>query len=135
MKEYVGRWLVEAVEDDDGHLTVALSHEDGTKVVCCEVDIAADEQKVELQMKAAHRKASTKHAKPPSSVRSDDWFGEFVLAVDLFAACIETGVLPTHGSPCHRMARRLVKDSGIPPHRKRRRLPPNDKAQLRSEVE
>jgi hypothetical protein len=62
--------------------------------------------------------------KPPSAVRSYAWFKELVLAVDVFAACIETGVWPTHGSPCHRMARRLVTDSGIPPQRKRRRLPP-----------
>ena len=44
MKKRVGKWLVEALEDDDGHLTLALSHSDGTQVVCCDVDIAANEE-------------------------------------------------------------------------------------------
>ena len=52
-------------------------------------------------------------------------FGDLVLLVDIFAACIETGILPTHGSPCHRKARQAVDDSGMKPQRKRRRLPPN----------
>ena len=55
-------------------------------------------------------------------------YGELVLMVDVFAACIETGVMPSHGSPCHRNARLLVDKSGIKPKRKRRRLPPNDQA-------
>lgn len=53
-----------------------------------------------------------------------DVFGDLVLLVDLFAACIETGIFPAHGSPCHRMARHAVNVSGIKPKRKRRRLPP-----------
>ena len=35
----VGHWLVEALEDEDGHLTVAFANDDQTKVVCCEEDI------------------------------------------------------------------------------------------------
>jgi hypothetical protein len=51
-----------------------------------------------------------------------DDIGKLVLMVDLFCAVIETGFLPTHGSPCHRMARALVESSGMKPKRKRRRL-------------
>ena len=50
-------------------------------------------------------------------------YRELVLMVDVFAASIEAGILPTHGSPCHRMARKLVDESGIRPKRRRRRLP------------
>ena len=50
-------------------------------------------------------------------------YRELVLMVDVFAASIEAGILPTHGSPCHRMARKLVDESGIRPQRRRRRLP------------
>jgi hypothetical protein len=50
-------------------------------------------------------------------------FNEMVLMVDVFCGCIETGIMPTHGSPCHRKARQLVEDSGIKPKRKRKRLP------------
>jgi len=53
----------------------------------------------------------------------DVLFCQLVLMVDVFAACIETGVLPSHGSPCHRLARGLVDKSGMKPKRKRRRLP------------
>ena len=56
--------------------------------------------------------------------------GEFVLMVDVFAACIETGIMPTHGSPCHRKARQLVDKSGMKPKRKRRRLPPNEEVSI-----
>lgn len=49
-------------------------------------------------------------------------FSDLVLMVDLFCASIETGVFPTHGSPCHRRARKLVDASGQKPKRKRRRL-------------
>jgi len=63
-----------------------------------------------------------------------DWdtalFGELVLMVDVFAACIETGRMPTHGSPCHRKARQLVDKSGMKPKRKRRRLPPNAESEV-----
>ncbi len=48
---------------------------------------------------------------------------ELVLMIDVLCACIETGVLPKHGSPCHRKARDLIKRSGFLPKRKRRRLP------------
>ena len=48
---------------------------------------------------------------------------ELILMVDIFAASIEAGLLPTHGSPVHRMARKLVDESGIRPQRRRRRLP------------
>ena len=60
------------------------------------------------------------------SVPSTALFGELVLMADVFAACIETGIMPTHGSPCHRKARELVDKSGMKPKRKRRRLPPNN---------
>lgn len=52
-----------------------------------------------------------------------DLYADLVLMVDLFCACIETVVRPTHGSPCHRLARALVDKSGMKPKRKRRRLP------------
>ena len=39
----VGHWLVEALEDEDGHLTVAFANDDQTKVVCCEEDITNNE--------------------------------------------------------------------------------------------
>ena len=52
-------------------------------------------------------------------------YAELVLLADTFAACIETGTLPAHGSPCHRRARQFVDRSGCRPKRKRRRLPPN----------
>jgi hypothetical protein len=58
----------------------------------------------------------TKHDK-------DELFERLVLMVDVFASCIETETLPTHGSPCHRMARKAVDESGIAPKRKRRKLP------------
>jgi hypothetical protein len=54
-------------------------------------------------------------------------FGELVLMVDVFCACIETGVFPAHGSPCHRRARWMVEASGQKPKRQRRRLSPNVK--------
>ena len=56
-------------------------------------------------------------------MRKRDLTPDLVLMVDVFCACIETGILPTHGSPCHRRARKLVDDSGMAPERKRRRLP------------
>jgi len=65
------------------------------------------------------------------SVPSTALFGELVLMADVFAACIETGIMPTHGSPCHRKARELVDKSGMKPKRKRRRLPPNASLHLR----
>lgn len=58
-------------------------------------------------------------------VRCSALFGELVLMVDVFCACIETGVFPKHGSPCHRRARRMVEASGQKPKRQRRRLSPN----------
>ena len=48
---------------------------------------------------------------------------DLVLALDVFCACIETGILPAHGSEYHRKARELVRKSGCQPKRKRRRLP------------
>jgi hypothetical protein len=48
---------------------------------------------------------------------------DLVMMVDTFCACIETRVMPSHGSPCHRLARKLVDESGMKPKRKRRRLP------------
>jgi hypothetical protein len=50
-------------------------------------------------------------------------YPHMVLMIDVLCACIETRVYPVHGSPCHRMARRLVADSGMAPKRMRRRLP------------
>jgi hypothetical protein len=50
-------------------------------------------------------------------------FADMVLMVDVFAASIEAGILPAFGSPCHRLARKLVDLSGMKPKRKRRRLP------------
>jgi hypothetical protein len=55
--------------------------------------------------------------------KQTDLFRHLVVMADTFAACIETGVMPAHGSPCHRWARRLVDASGMRPQRKRRRLP------------
>jgi hypothetical protein len=52
--------------------------------------------------------------KPPLS--------DYVLALDIACACIETGTIPKHGSPFHRRARELVRLSGCQPQRKRRRL-------------
>ena len=43
MKMKVGHWLVEAIEDEDGHLTVAFANDDQTKVVCCDEDITNNE--------------------------------------------------------------------------------------------
>ena len=57
-----------------------------------------------------------------NAVPSTVLFGELVLMVDVFCACIETGVFPKHGSPCHRRARWMVDVSGQKPKRKRRRL-------------
>jgi hypothetical protein len=48
---------------------------------------------------------------------------DLVLMVDVFAACIESGTFPAHGSPCHRLMRKMVDESGMKPKRKRRRLP------------
>jgi len=64
------------------------------------------------------------------AVHSTALFGELVLLVDIFAACIETNILPTFGSPCHRKARQAVDKSGMKPQRKRRRLPPNAGGQI-----
>ena len=50
-------------------------------------------------------------------------YEELVLMVDIFCSCIETSILPMHGSPCHRQARELVDKSGCKPKRKRKRLP------------
>jgi hypothetical protein len=50
---------------------------------------------------------------------SDDEKQELVLMVDVFCACIETGVLPLQNSPCHKLARKLVDKSGMKPKRKR----------------
>ena len=53
-----------------------------------------------------------------------DLIPHLVLMVDTFCACIETGLRPAHGCPCHRLARQLVDASGkLKPKRKRRRLP------------
>jgi len=43
MNLLVGRWFVDLREDDDGHLVVAVSHKDGTRVVCCDADIAVND--------------------------------------------------------------------------------------------
>jgi hypothetical protein len=50
-------------------------------------------------------------------------FADMVLMVDVFNTCIEAGIMPAVGSPCHRLARKLVEQSGMMPKRKRRRLP------------
>jgi hypothetical protein len=50
-------------------------------------------------------------------------FADMVLMVDVFAASIEAGIMPAFGSPCHRLARKLVEQSGMMPKRRRRRLP------------
>lgn len=47
---------------------------------------------------------------------------DLILMVDVFCASIETGIMPQLGSPCHRLARRLVARSGWVPKRKRVRL-------------
>lgn len=53
---------------------------------------------------------------------NEQLFRELVLMVDVFAACIETGIMPTHGGPLHRKARELVDKSGAKPKRKWRLL-------------
>jgi hypothetical protein len=50
-------------------------------------------------------------------------FDELVLMVRMFCACIEIGMMPEKGSPCHRRALWMVDESGQKPKRKRRRLP------------
>jgi len=35
----VGDWVVQVIDDDDGHLTVSISHGDGTKVNQIEEDL------------------------------------------------------------------------------------------------
>ena len=67
------------------------------------------------------------------TVRSTGLLGDLVLMVDVFCACIETGMLPKHGSPCHRKARKMVEASGQKPKRQRRRLSPNVEVSDRSE--
>jgi hypothetical protein len=56
-----------------------------------------------------------------------DIIPDLVLMVDTFCACIESHMIPCHGCPCHRLARKLVDASGMKPKRKRRRLPPMTK--------
>ena len=46
-----------------------------------------------------------------------------VLMLDVLCGCIETGLMPTHGSPAHRLARKMVDKSGYKFTRKRRPLP------------
>lgn len=61
--------------------------------------------------------------RPPTLADVLDSYKDLVLMVDVFCACIETGVYAQHGSPCHRKARALVDRSGYVPERKRRPLP------------
>jgi len=68
------------------------------------------------------------------SAMSRSEYADLVLMVDVFCACIETGCVPSHGSRCHRLARRLVDASGIKPKRKRRRLPPNARLDRQEEA-
>jgi hypothetical protein len=42
MKINVGNWIIDAIEDDDGHLTIGLNHEDGSKVIQVEEDVTAN---------------------------------------------------------------------------------------------
>jgi hypothetical protein len=51
-------------------------------------------------------------------------YKELVLMLDVLCAAIETKILPAIGSPCHRLARKLVSDSGVRYKRKRLRLNP-----------
>ena len=76
-------------------------------------------------LEAKRRVETSEQMAVGSPVESTDratLFGELVLMVDVFCACIETGVFPKHGSPCHRRARWMVDASGQKPKRKRRRL-------------
>ena len=43
VKFNVGNWVIDACEDDDGHLTVVINHEDESKVNIMDVDIASNE--------------------------------------------------------------------------------------------
>jgi hypothetical protein len=65
---------------------------------------------------------SNENTEGADSRSSDGLVRELILMVDVFCACIETGLFPTHGSPCHRMARKLVESSGQKPRRRRRKL-------------
>lgn len=47
---------------------------------------------------------------------------DIALMVDVFCACIETGILPQPMSPCHLRARKLVAESGFKFKRKRMRI-------------
>ena len=54
-------------------------------------------------------------------------YSTLVTMLDTLCACVETGIVPQFGSPCHRTMRVLVAESGCAPKRKRRRLPPLQK--------
>ena len=43
MKTQLGDWVIEAFVDDDGFLTIAINHNDGSRVLGCEVDIAVND--------------------------------------------------------------------------------------------
>ena len=50
-------------------------------------------------------------------------YRDLVLFVDMFCASVESGMIPMIGSPCHRMMRNMVDESGCRPVRRRMRLP------------
>lgn len=53
---------------------------------------------------------------------------DYILMIDVFCACIETGILPKPDSECHRKARELVDASGWRPKRKRSKIEKEGKA-------
>ena len=40
----IGDWKVSLVSDEDGHLSVYLSHKDGTEIIDCNSDIANEHE-------------------------------------------------------------------------------------------
>jgi len=42
MSKRIGSWIVDLHEDDDGHLTLGLNHDDGSKIVQVNEDVTAN---------------------------------------------------------------------------------------------
>lgn len=40
----INAWEIIANDDDDGHLTLAIRHQDGTRVLRCEVDTSVNDE-------------------------------------------------------------------------------------------
>ena len=59
---------------------------------------------------------------------------DLCIMVDVFCACIETGVRPRPGSPCHKMALNLVKRCGYKTSRKVLALPKVEHTKVTTQV-